>query len=191
MSTSQSAHDVHFSGVPTARQQLRPALTSPTLPECGHFTNCMQKVQYHHTDSDLSAASNCMSRVFHHFTSSWALLTWIACVEADRHMGCLPLCTIATCCPPFTYPRVFSSAMALQTQAQCYHQARSGLSDALAGVSGDCDRYKITLSVLSSEQRICQAWCPKTVSKAQLQPVRHLHRVIVLMTTTMLYSCAS
>lgn len=40
--------------------------------------------------------------------------TWMVCVEAERQMGCLPLCTIATCCPPFTYPRFFNSAMALQ-----------------------------------------------------------------------------
>ena len=39
----------------------------------GHFADCMQQVQDHHTDSNLSAASDCMSRVLlQHVTTSRA-----------------------------------------------------------------------------------------------------------------------
>ena len=45
--------------------------------------------------------------------SSGTSRTLIVWVLADRQMGCRPLCTIATCCPPSTKPRRFSSSTAL------------------------------------------------------------------------------
>ena len=39
--------------------------------------------------------------------------TWMACVDAERQMGCRPLCTMATCCPPARKPLIFSSWIAL------------------------------------------------------------------------------
>ncbi len=46
--------------------------------------------------------------------SSGTSRTLIVWVLADRQMGCRPLCTIATCCPPSTKPRRFSSSTALR-----------------------------------------------------------------------------
>ena len=39
----------------------------------------------------------------------------MACVEAERQMGCRPLCTMPTCCPPRRCPRAFSSWIALRS----------------------------------------------------------------------------
>ena len=59
--------------------------------------------------------------------------TWMACVEAARQMGCRPLCTMPTCCPPRRYPRLFSSWIALRRgtharacQRRLPHEQRAG-----------------------------------------------------------------
>ena len=39
--------------------------------------------------------------------------TWMPCVDAARQIGCRPLCTMATCWPPTTKRRCFSSWIAL------------------------------------------------------------------------------
>ena len=46
--------------------------------------------------------------------SSGTLRTEMLCVDAERQIGCRPLCTMATCWPPCSSFRFFSSSMALQ-----------------------------------------------------------------------------
>jgi hypothetical protein len=100
--------------------------------------------------------------------SSGHLRTEMLCVDADRQMGCRPLCTIATCSPPVSSLRRFSSSIALHAAPQALSMA-----DALYGGNLPAVRLETTWQqvAITKEMRLrAEQTQPSITSRSEQYP---------------------